>query len=98
MPSSGMTVSPAAAPLAAPARLQGASRDVQPVVAVPLGETYQVAARAGSAQKSAAVRGEARTRAFLTVRKRSGTGPRTLPGRASLMRKMFYGSSLDGSD
>ena len=47
-------MSPAAAALAALDSEQGVVRVVQPVVAVPVGETYQLAARAGNATAHAA--------------------------------------------
>jgi len=51
------TVSPAAALAAALARLQGVARvaHAAAVVAVPVGETYQSAARAGTATRSAKI-------------------------------------------
>jgi len=63
-----ITVSPATAPAAALAKLQGASRETQPLLAVPLGATYQVTAPAGDVNASQASSDEARTFALFTAR------------------------------
>src|SRR4051812_15064132 len=63
-----ITVSPAIAPAAASVRSQGVLRVVQPLAAVPVGETYQVVAPAIRANARTARKARRASTVFITPR------------------------------